>query len=93
MKITVIVRDLSDAFWSGNGDLIPSFLAQSAIDRLERLKKLSVDLPRNVQIKVGNGSFRDRVEINMELKKPGANQRMTSKIEPRMGYRLVTFEL
>jgi len=93
MKITVIVRDLSDAFWNGNGDLIPSFLVQSAIDRLERLKKLSVDLPRNVQIKVGNGSFRDRVEINMELKKPGTIERMTSKIEPRRGYRLVTFEL
>jgi hypothetical protein len=93
MKITVIVRDLSDAFWSGNGDLIPSFLAQSAIDRLDRLTRLSVDLPRNISIKVGNGSFRDKVDWNQAMRDATRKERMTAKIEPRRGYRLVTFEL
>jgi hypothetical protein len=93
MKITVIVRDLSDAFWNGNGDLIPSFLSQSPVDRLDRLTRLSVDLPRNISIKVGNGSFRDKVDWNQAMRDATRKERMTAKIEPRRGYRLVTFEL
>lgn len=92
MKMTVIIRNLSDAFWHGNEDSIPSFIDQSPHDRLENLKRLSSDLPEKISFKVGDGSIRDRVEWNFESKKPGTIERMTSKIEPRRGYRLVTFE-
>ena len=91
MKTTAIVRDLSDQFWNGFGDSIPSFLAQSPREKLKNIEKLSADMPRNVTLKVGNGSFRDRVDWNQLMR--GNLDAMTATIEPRKGYKLITFEL
>jgi hypothetical protein len=44
-------------------------------------------------VKIGNGSFRDKVEWNQAMRDATRKERMTAKIEPRKGYRLVTFEI
>jgi len=91
MKATAIIRDLSDQFWNGFGDSIPSFFAQSPRDKLKTIEKLSAVMPRNVTLKVGNGAFRERVEWNQLMR--GNLDAMTATIEPRRGYKLITFEL
>lgn len=91
MKATAIIRDLSDQFWNGFGDSIPSFLAQSPRDKLKTIEKLCADMPRNFSLKIGNGSFRDKVEWNQLMR--GNLDAMTATIEPRRGYKLITFEL
>lgn len=48
-------------------------------------------MPRNVSLKIGNGSFRDRVEWNQLFR--DSRDKMRATIEPRKGYKLVTFEL
>jgi hypothetical protein len=93
MKITVIFRDLSDQFWNGFGDSIPAFLNLSPPAQFERAQHLAHEMPRNVSLKIGNGSFRDKVEWNQAMRDAPRTARMAAKIEPRKGYRLITFEI
>jgi hypothetical protein len=93
MKITAIFRDLSDEFWHGFGDSIPAFLNLSPLAQFERAQSLANKMPRNVSVKIGNGSFRDRVEWNQAMRDATRKERMKAKIEPRRGYRLFTFEI
>jgi hypothetical protein len=93
MKITAIFRDLSDQFWNGFGESIPSFLNLSPCAQFERAQVLAHEMPRNVSIKIGNGSFRERVDLNQAMRDSSRKDRMTAKIEPRKGYKLVTWEL
>jgi len=93
MKITAIFRDLSDQFWNGFGDSIPAFLNLSPLAQFERAQFLAHEMPRNVSVKIGNGSFRDKVEWNQAMRDAKRKERMTAKIELRRGYRLITFEL
>ena len=91
MKATVTIKDLSDQFWNGFGELVPAFLSQSPIDQFQRLEKMSHEMPKNVSLKIGNGAFRDRMDWSREI--ASSPQNLTSKVEPRRGYKLVTFEL
>jgi hypothetical protein len=91
MKATAVFRNLSDQFWNGFGDSIPAFLSQSPLEQFERSKRLVHEMPGYVTLKVGNGSVRDAVEWNQLFRDP--SRRLTAKIEPRKGYRLMTFEL
>ena len=91
MNATVTIKDLSDQFWNGFGELIPAFLTQSPIDQFQRLEKMSHEMPKNVSLKVGNGSFKDRMDWAKEIASSPEN--LTSKVEPRRGYKLVTFEV
>ena len=93
MKITAIFRDLSDQFWNGFGESIPSFLNLSPCAQFERAQVLAHKMPSNVSVKIGNGSFRDKVEWNQAMRDQTRIDRMTAKIEPRKGYKLVTWEL
>jgi hypothetical protein len=93
MKITAIFRDLSDQFWNGFGDSIPAFLNLSPLAQFQRAELLAHEMPRNVSVKIGNGSFREKVEWNQAMRDVTRKERMTSKIEPRRGYRLITFEI
>lgn len=90
MKTTAIFRNLSDQFWNGFGDSIPAFLGQSPLGQFQRAKRLVHEMPGYVTLKVGNGSVRDAVEWNQLFR--DSSHRLTAKIEPRKGYRLVTFE-
>ena len=91
MKATVTVRNLSDQFWNGFGELIPAFLNQSPIEQFKKLEVLSHEMPKNVSLKIGDNSFRQRLEWVRELEK--YSQNLASKVEPRKGYKLVTFEI
>lgn len=91
MKTTAIFRNLSDQFWDGFGESIPAFAAQSPLAQFQSAERLAHEMPRNVSLKIGNGSFRDRVEWNRLFR--DSSHRLTAKIEPRKGYKLVTFEL
>ena len=91
MKATAIIRDMSDQFWNGFGDSIPAFLSRSALSQFQRVEILIHEMPSNFSLKIGNGSFRDRVEWNQLMR--GNLDAMTATIEPRRGYKLITFEL
>ena len=91
MKSTAIFRDLSEQFWNGFGESIPAFTAQSPLAQFQRAETLAHEMPRNVSLKIGNGSFRDRVEWNQLFR--DSRDKMLAMIEPRKGYKLVTFEL
>ena len=52
------------------------------------LNKMAYIKGSGVSIKVGNNSFRDKVDVNTALK---SNKAMTVRIEKRKGYRLVTY--
>ena len=91
MKTTAIFRNLSDQFWSGFGESIPSFLAQSPLEQFQRAKRLVHEMPGYVTLKVGNGSLRDAVEWNQLFR--DSRDKITATIEPRRGYKLITFEL
>lgn len=91
MKSTAILRDLSDQFWNGFGESFPAFTAQSPLAQFQRAERLAHEMPRNVSLKIGNGSFRDRVEWSRLFR--DSRDKMRATIEPRKGYKLVTFEL
>jgi len=81
MKITAILYNLTDAFCAELAELEP----RAAYDRLNKLRH---DLPHCIKLKIGNGSFRDAVDLNSLMKR---EHTFTVKIEPRRGYKLATF--
>ena len=81
MKATATLHDLWDSFYAELSLLTPA-------EQFARLNKLRIDLPHCIKVKIGNDSFRDRVDLNSLLKRPHT---VTSKIEPRRGYKLATF--
>jgi hypothetical protein len=91
MKATAILKDKTEAFYHGNqaeGGTVPAFLALPPVDQFSTVCRLALE--KRATVKIGNGSFRDRVEANQILRGP---HRVTFKLEPRRGYKLATFEL
>jgi hypothetical protein len=81
MKATSTLHNLTDSFYADLQLLTPS-------DQFSKLNKLRIDLPHCIKLKIGNDSFRDRVDLNSLMKR---THTVTSKIEPRRGYKLMTF--
>lgn len=82
MKVTFILKNLTDRFYDGLSDL-------SNTDKFWELRKLSAgDLRHCISMKIGTGQFRDAVDLNEIVKR---DHSATFKIEPRKGYRLATF--
>ncbi len=84
MKITAILHNLSDLFYSEWDKLSP-------IDKFHRLDKLRHNLPHCIKLKFGNGNLRDQIEANGALRRQ--NTMNFVKLEPRRGYKLATFEI
>ena len=84
MKVTATLHTLSDNFYSELIGMEP----REVHDYINRLKN---DLPHCIKMKVGNGQFRDAVELN-QLKRGPCAPCVTYKLEPRRGYKLATFE-
>jgi hypothetical protein len=82
MKITATLHDFSDGFYAELASMAP----REIYDYLRKLKNDSYC----VKIKIGNGQFRDAVELNSMMRDPCT---YTYKLEPRRGYKLVTFEV
>jgi hypothetical protein len=83
MKATFIIKDMDEPFYQKIQSLPP-------LEQFNYLNKHAfADLKHAVKMKIGNGSFRDRVDLNSMLKVPCD---IDYKIEPRKGYKLATFE-
>lgn len=97
MKATAILRDFSDSFWTGeirysNGELSSfrgtgwNFLSDA--ERWAHCLAESTGNNPRIPVKIGNGSFRDRFDLNHLCRQPHSIQCVVS---PRRGYKLATF--
>ncbi len=91
MKVTAIIKNVSEDFFNGYGDSIIGLNNMSSdLDKFNYLMNKGVSNPETVTTKVGSGMFRDRVELNQLRRKPFV---LTYKLENRRGHKLATFEL
>jgi hypothetical protein len=92
MKVTVILKDLSDAFYNGSEFLGPGLLQlPTDADRWARLRDVCTRGELKATMKVGSSdSFRDKVELNQILRGPVS---IAFKLESRKGYKLAMFEI
>lgn len=82
MKVTFILQDLTE-------DYLNSIKSRESIDCYQFLNKQSYgDMKHCIKQKIGNGSFRDRVELNQLLR---TAKNPAVKFESRRGYILSTF--
>lgn len=95
MKVTFILKGLSQAFYDGIDSVNPELRAPGLNNlphdraRFDLLANMRHGL--GVKSKVGDGSFRDKVDFNMMMRDTN-KQPSLFKIEPRKGYKLATFE-
>jgi len=89
MKVTFIVKGMTDIFWQGNNGSIQGLDNMTDLERLEKLFKCSGLPEYQITSKIGNGSFRDKVDLNA-LKRSGWAVQEYKK-ENRKGYKLITF--
>lgn len=85
MQATFIVKNLTEAYVDQvkRMEAIPAFRMLDAESR--------GDLAHCIKGKIGNGSFRDRVDLNSILKKDVVQAWFS--ISPRRGYMLFTFTI
>ena len=92
MKVTFTLKDLTDTFYNGLGDSIVGLLNMTDSEKFAYLSKAAVKKELKISMKIGTSDqFRDKVELNQIMRNP--NARYEFKIEPRKGYKLVTFEV
>jgi len=85
MRATAIIRNVSEQFWTGFGDHVKGF---DNMTPEEQFHFCSRGDWKNVSLKIGNNSFRDRVDLNELIRKPYT---VTVNKLPRRGYMLVEF--
>ena len=85
MKVTYILKDKSESYIDG----IKAMQALQAFDYLN--KEANGQYVYNVSQKIGNGSFRDKVELNQIMRKEIIQAWFS--FEPRKGYILATFTI
>lgn len=85
MKVTYILKDKSESYI----DNIKAMQAMQAFDYLN--KESNGAYAYNVSQKIGNGSFRDRVELNQIIRKPVVQAWFS--FAQRKGYVLCTFTI
>lgn len=93
MKATAILKDMSDLFYDGytiGNESRPGFRNLDAAGKWQECRRVCGDASYKATLKIGNGSFRDQVDLNGLLQRGG--RVITCKEEPRKGYRLITFE-
>lgn len=95
MKVTFILKDLSEVFFIGNGGSIQGF---NTFTDSAKFDYLSGPSARDLKItaKVGNqDELRDRLELNAIVRanraRFGESRPTSYKLEARKGYKLVTF--
>ena len=90
MRVTFILRDLSDDFFNGRGDHMPGLLSMSDAEKFSHLHHLSVRHPSIWPMKIGSGAFRDRVELNQILR---GSPSVSFTLSPRKGYKIALFDI
>ena len=92
MKTTFILKDFTDMFYNGNES--GSIIGLNNMSDKEKFtylnKKAHEYLGSGVKMKIGNGSFRDKVDLNQIMR---GDYSLSYKLENRKGYRLATFEV
>lgn len=88
MKVTVILRDKTEQFYTGFGESIIGLLNMTDAEKFAYLNKRRND--HGFSMKIGTGQFRDSVDLNQMLRRPVS---YAFKLEPRRGYRLAIFEI
>lgn len=86
MRVTMILKNLSDAFFEGCGEHIKGLNNMTDAEKFEHLRNCSRDL--GITMKIGTGQFRDQVELNSLLRGP---HKVTYALLPRRGYRIAEF--
>ena len=82
MKVTFILKDLSDAFYNGFGEIV-GLMNRTDSDKFEWLSNASAKKELKITMKIGtSNSFRDRVDLNTLLRKQCDYK---FKLEPRKG--------
>ena len=82
MKATVVLKNLTEEYFY---ETLALFDNKTKWNYINKLKPY---LSHCISIKIGNGGFSDRVDLNSILKLPHT---IRFKIEPRKGYKLATF--
>lgn len=82
MKVTFIIQNLTESAF----DRLADKSSQAKFTQLNTWAQ--GDLRHCVKMKIGNGSFRDKVELNQLLRREA---KVEYKLEPRKGYKLATF--
>lgn len=91
MKVTFIIKNMTEAFYFGNGKSIQGLLNQNDEGKLQQLlREAKGDLKHNITMKIGRGSFGEQVDLNRILR---GQHTSAFKLEPRRGYKLATFEV
>lgn len=89
IKVTFTLKDLTDAFYEGHGESIKGLNNMSDAEKFKYLHdKAMGDMRGSIKIKIGRGSFADRVELNSILR---GNPSFEYSLAPRKGYKLATF--
>lgn len=86
-EVKFTVKNLSQDFYEGFGESIPSFNKQVAFDKYKRLISLSRDLPRCIKQK--EDQFNRQVELNTLIKSEKFS--CSHEVSPRRGYAVHTF--
>jgi hypothetical protein len=90
MKVTAIIKDVSDTFFKGHGESIKGLDNMTDKEKFDYLLNTGVTCPSMVSTKVGGGMFRDKVELNQLRRKEFS---LSYKLENRKGYKIATFEI
>lgn len=88
MKVTCILKDFAEQFYTGFGESIVGLNNMSDADKFETCRKLASE--KRISMKIATGQFRDAVELNSMRRGPCV---FTFKLEPRKGYKLATFDI
>ncbi|WP_157266566.1 hypothetical protein [Azohydromonas aeria] len=88
MKVTVILKGLSQAFYAGSATL-PAFDAMDPAAKFQCCREL-VRAGNGRTMQIGSGQMRDAAELNQLLCGPVA---ISCTVEPRRGYRLAVFDI
>ena len=88
MKATAIIKGVTSQFWKGFGTTIKGFDNLTPEERLQFcIGSVGKDL--GITVKIGDGSFRDRIAFHDLLK----SSTVSSSKSLRRGYILITFEI
>lgn len=91
MKVTFTLKDLTDEFYNGFGSSIIGLNNMTDKEKFYVLSKHAKEKCLKITMKIATGQFRDAVELNQILRDPAVS--FSYKLEPRKGYKLVTFEI
>ena len=88
IKVTFTLRDLSEDFFEGRGEIV-GLNRMTDAEKFKRLHDCAFgDLKSYVKIKIGNGSFSDKVDLNSIMR---SSPSFEYSLAPRKGYKLATF--